>query len=71
MAVVVVVVIVRTEQTVFSAQCVSVSAGLLFLRVQLHVVVSGWQRERPMSHTVTDLNTFQGEIRRRWNRNKS
>lgn len=68
---VVVVVIVHTEHTVFSAQCVSVSAGLLFFRVQLHVVVSGWQHEGPMSHTVTDLNTFQGKISWRSYRNKS
>lgn len=50
---------------------VFVSAGLLFFRVQLHVVVSGWQREGPMSHTVTDLETFQGKINWRRYKNKS
>lgn len=54
----------------FTTQCVSVSAGLLFFEVQLYVIVSGWQRERPMSHAVTDLNPVQG-ISRCPNRNKS
>lgn len=53
-----VVLIVHTEQTVFSAQCVSVSAGpFCFWGVRLRVVAFGWQR--PVSHTVTDLNAFK------------